>query len=111
MTVNDFIPVFIALASGGFVAAIARWRPEATTAAVAASEQVIDTLRQEMDRMKEEITQLRGEISDLRAARIAAEREAERWHTQWIIEHEWRVAAEAQVKVLSQKSESDENRS
>lgn len=103
MTISDLIPVLVALASGGFVASIARWRPEATTAAVVASEQVIDTLREEMDRMKAEIEELRNEISDLRAARISAEREAERWQTQWRVEHERRVAAEAQVQILLQE--------
>lgn len=110
MTIDDLLPVFVALASGGFVAAMARWRPEATTAAVAASEQVIETLRQEVERMREEINKLRDEISDLRAARISAEREAERWHTQWIIEHERRVAAEAQVRVLTKESRHEDGK-
>lgn len=75
--------VLVAIFSAGTLAILVRWRPEATSSAVRASEDVVALLRGELDRLKGEVGLLRDQVAELGDRLLAAEREIGQWRTKY----------------------------
>ena len=86
-TVSTVVQIAVALISGGVIAALIRWRPEATSAAVQASEDAVAIVRGELNHLKGEVAELRAQVSELRVALRTAEREAGEWKVRYETEH------------------------
>lgn len=77
------MPLVTSLVSGGALISLLRWRPEATSSAVQASEDAVQLVRGELARLRDEVVYLRGQVDELRVQLRESEREVGKWRAKY----------------------------
>lgn len=115
MSNEGFIQLGIALVSGGLITALVKWRPEATSASVSASDAAVKMIERQLARMEEtsvklseRIAVLEDALSSEQAARIRAEREAAAATAKYQSERHRRREAEALLAELTLTRRTDD---